>query len=125
MQDLMALRGFVDRAQSTMPEDAGVQAEGVIAALDAYLGLLDGRGRDQIETIQKMLVEAPPVDQAAPGLRSALLRILLAACDAAGDAATGLTAADELIALTSSVVWRPEAQRLHAKFLAQQRATNA
>jgi tetratricopeptide (TPR) repeat protein len=120
MRDLPALRQFVGRAKATVPQDAGVQAEDLIAAFDAYLGLLDGRLPDGVVTIQRLLAASPPMDQAAPGLRSALLRILLAACESAEDARTGLTAADELIALTSSVVWRPEAQRLRARFLATQ-----
>jgi hypothetical protein len=67
----------------------------------------------------------PSLAQAAPGLRSALLRILLAACEATGDARRGLMAAEELLTLTNSLVWRPEAERLRAKFLAMEQPANA
>ncbi len=125
MQDLPALRRFVARARSMMPEDAGIQTEGAIKAFEAYLTLLDGRSPGGIATIQRILAETPPAEQAAPGHRSALLRILLAACETTADAETGLAAADELLGLTNSVVWRPEAQRLRPKFLAKQHRTNA
>jgi hypothetical protein len=71
------------------------------------------------------VADASSAGQAAPGLRSALLRILLGACEVAGDARTGLTVAEELIALTSSAVWRPEAERLRTKFLSMQQGVNA
>ena len=66
--------------------------------------------------IERVLAENPLIDQGAPGLRSILLRMLLAACDAAGDAERGVAAADDLLSLTNSVVWRPAARRLRAKF---------
>lgn len=124
MNDTPALRRFVERAKVTAPEGAGVQVEGAIAALDAYVGILDSGAREGIARIQQVVADARDADQAAPGLRSALLRILLAACEAAGDARTGVAAADELIALSNSVVWRPEARRLREKFLTKQHPAN-
>jgi hypothetical protein len=87
--------------------------------------VLDGRSADGIARIRQIVADAAKAEQAAPGHRSALLRILLAACEAAGDARTGLTAAEELVALTNSLVWRPEARRLQEKFLAMQKPANA
>lgn len=123
MADLPALRRLVDRAKVATATGVGVQVEGAFAALDAYLEVVDGRPSEGIARIRQ-IVAASPVDQAAPGLRSSLLRILLAACDAAAEADIGLAVADELIALSSSVVWRPEAERLRAKFRARH-TTNA
>lgn len=125
MGDLAALRRYVTRGKAAMPEEGGIQVVGGISALDAYLGVLDGRASDGIARIRELVANATEADQAAPGLRSALLRILLAACEAAGDARTGLATAEELIALTSSVVWRPEGERLREKFLAAQQQANA
>jgi len=118
MRDLPSLRGFVDRAKAVTSAGTGVQVEGALAALAAYLDVVDGRPSEGIARIRRVVAATPPVDQAAPGLRSSLLRILLAACDAADDADAGLVVADELIALSSSVVWRSEAERLRAKFRA-------
>lgn len=123
MADLPALRRLVDRAKVATATGVGVQVEGAFAALDAYLEVVDGRPSEGIARIRQ-IVAASPADQAAPGLRSSLLRILLAACDAAAEADIGLAVADELIALSSSVVWRPEAERLRAKFRARH-TTNA
>jgi DNA-binding SARP family transcriptional activator len=125
MRDLPALRRFVDRARATVPEDAGVQIEGALAALDAYLDLVESPSPEGIARIRRIVAAAPTAHQAAPGLRSALLRILLAACEATGDTLTGLEVAEELMALTSSAVWRPEARRLRAKFLDREHAAKA
>ncbi|MFI6094972.1 ATP-binding protein [Lentzea sp. NPDC051213] len=125
MEDVPALRGFVERGKAAARPGTGVQVEAAVAALDAYLRVLDAGSPERIAEIERIVAATPKQDQAAPGLRSSLLRILLAACDAAGDADTGLRVADELIALTNSVVWRPEAERLRAKFLATQQPANA
>jgi len=124
MADLPALRRWVDRAKAVTSPGTGVQVEGALAALDGYLEVVDGRSSEGIARIRQVVAAAPPVDQAAPGLRSAMLRILLAACDVADEADIGLAACDELIALSSSAVWRPEARRLRAKFRARH-TTNA
>jgi tetratricopeptide (TPR) repeat protein len=125
MHDLPALRRYLNRVRTTMPDDAAAQIAGAITAYDAYLGVLENATPEGIAQIQQIIAEAPPQDQAAPGLQSTLLRILLAACDAAGDAETGLTVADELLQLTNSLVWRSEARRLRARFLAMQQTANA
>lgn len=125
MGDVPALRRFVARGKAAVLPVAGVQVEAAIAALDAYLQVLDGRPSEGIAEIERILAATLKRDQAAPGLRSALLRILLAACDAAADPDTGLRVAGELIALTNSVVWRPEAERLRTKFLATGHPANA
>lgn len=122
MADLPALRRWVDRAKAVTSPGTGVQVEGALAALDGYLQVVDGHPSQGIARIRQVVAAAPPVDQAAPGLRSAMLRILLAACDAADEADIGLAACDELIALSSSAVWRPEAERLRAKFRARHTA---
>ncbi|TKG72504.1 transcriptional regulator [Prauserella endophytica] len=120
MGEVSALRRFVQRGKAVAPPVAGEQIDAAIAALAAYLEVVDGRPAEGIARIRRIVAAARVREQAAPGLRSALLRILLAACDVAGDPDTGLQVADELSTLTSSVIWRPEAERLRAKFLARQ-----
>lgn len=125
MDHIPALRRYVASGKAVLSDDAGIQLAGGITALDAYLEGLDGRWDDAVARIQRIAAHAPEQDQAAPGLLAVLLRILLAACEAAGDARTGLAVADELIALTNSAIWRPEAERLRERLLAAQRAANA
>ncbi|WP_431919466.1 ATP-binding protein [Amycolatopsis tucumanensis] len=125
MGDVPAMRRYVARGKEVLRLVSGAQVEAAIAALDGYLRVLDGETTAGIAEIERILDNTRQRDQAAPGLRSALLRVLLAACDAAGDGDTGMRAAAELSALTNSAVWRPEAERLRAKFLAAGHPANA
>lgn len=126
MDDIPALRRYVAWGDAAMPSDARVQLAGGMSAFDAYLQVVDGGSSDDaVAQIQRILADAPRDGQAAPGLRSVLLRILLAACAAAGDTEKGLAVAEELIGLTNSVVWRPEAERLRSRFLAMRNEANA
>lgn len=125
MADVPALRQFVGRLEAARPHAMGAQTWSVAVALRAYLDVLDGQRPDGITRIRDVLSDPRLVEQAAPGVHSALLRILLAACDAAGDVETGVTAADQLLALPSSRVWDREAERLRMKFLAALAPANA
>lgn len=122
MRDAPAVRRFVNRANEIAPVGA-FQVEDVLVALDAYLKVLSGGVADGIATIRTILARAP-ADQAAPGLHSALLRILLAACEAAGADGVG-AAADELVSLTNSLVWRPESERFRARVRLGRESANA
>jgi DNA-binding SARP family transcriptional activator len=116
MRDVPALRRCLDQAAAVLPEDAGVQSTAAIAALTAYREVLDGRPTDGITRIRAIRADPRTTQPVAPGLRAALVRILLAACEAAGDARTGLAAAEELLETADSRVWDPEAARLRATF---------
>jgi hypothetical protein len=123
--DVSALRGYLGRAMTVLPEEAGPQTTSALNALNAYLDVLEGHRQEGIARIQEILSDPRLAQQSAPGLQSCLARILLAACDAAADARTGLAAAEQLLAMTNSRVWRPEAVRLRRKFLATLETANA
>jgi hypothetical protein len=58
-------------------------------------------------------------DDHAPGMRAMVARVLLEACVVAGDARTGLVAADGALGLDGDVrTWASEARRRRAEFLA-------
>jgi hypothetical protein len=116
MQDLPALRRTVTRAEAVLPDVVGVQSRASIRMLRGYLELVDGRVEDRPAALRRVAEEARPRHQAAPGERSTILRILMAAADAADDSTTALAAAEELAGLTSSLVWRPAAERLLATY---------
>lgn len=86
----------------------------------AVLGLvavLDGNPTGGIARVRSAIEAAGPVDH-APGFRAALLRLLVAAHAAAGDADGGLAAADAALGLDGSGIWEAELRRLRATFLA-------
>jgi hypothetical protein len=84
--------------------------------LRAYLDLVEGRVEDRPAALRRLAEEARPRQQAAPGERATILRILMAAGQAADDRTTALAAAEELAGLTSSLVWRPAAERVLATY---------
>ena len=53
-----------------------------------------------------------------PGMRATCMRVLLEACAVAGDARTGLAAADGARDRAEARLWEAEARRLRAEFLA-------
>jgi predicted ATPase len=58
-------------------------------------------------------------DDHAPGMHAMVARVLLEACVVAGDARTGLVAADGALGLAGDVrTWASEARRRRAEFLA-------
>jgi adenylate cyclase len=85
-------------------------------ALAGYSDVVDGRPTAGIARIQRALAETRGVDH-APGHRASWMRVLLEACAVAGDARTGLAAAESAIGLDASL-WEAEARRLRAEFLA-------
>jgi DNA-binding SARP family transcriptional activator len=87
-------------------------------ALAGYVEVLDGGPAAGIARIQRALDAVQAVDP-APGARASMLRVLLAAATACGDARTGLAAAERALAATDGVAtWESETRRLRAEFLA-------
>lgn len=85
-------------------------------ALRGLVAVLGGGVEEGMARMRTALEASASVD-AMPGLRAVLTRLLLAACEAAGDAERGLAVADEALAL-GTPVWEAEARRLRAEFLA-------
>jgi len=85
---------------------------------DGYLDVVDGRKQVGIARIQRVLDETPAADH-MPGMSACNVRVLLEACAVAGDAPTGLVAADRALESDSPVrLWEGETRRLRAEFLA-------
>jgi DNA-binding SARP family transcriptional activator len=95
---------------------AGLPARLHAEALAGYSDVLDGRPTAGIARIQRALAETRGADH-APGHRASWMRVLLEACAVAGDARTGLAAAERAIGLDVSL-WEAESRRLRAEFLA-------
>ena len=93
----------------------------------AVLGLaavLEGDPTGGIARVRSAIEAAGPVNH-APGFRAALLRLLVGAHAAAGDADGGLAAADAALGLDGSRIWEAELRRLRATFLATTGGTRA
>ncbi len=89
------------------------------ALLAGYVDVLDGMGAAGIARIQRAVAAAPAIAP-APGHGAIQQRVLLAACETAGDVSTGLAAAECLIAMgDAGGLWRAEAHRMRAAFLAE------
>jgi DNA-binding SARP family transcriptional activator len=86
-------------------------------AVAGYLNVLDGRKEAGMARIQRALDHSLQ-SQDAPGARAFLVRLLLEACVAAGDARTGLAAADWALEAGGVRLWEAEVRRLRAGFLA-------
>ena len=83
-----------------------------------YIDVLDGRVEAGIARLQRTLDESRQADH-APGMRAHSVHVLLDACAMAGDARTGLAAADQDLALGGADrIWEAETRRLRAEFLA-------
>ena len=80
--------------------------------------MLDGQETAGIARIRRAL-EDPTEGEHAPGMRTMVARLLLEACVAAGDARTGLAAADRVLGLDDNVrTWESEARRRRGELLA-------
>jgi DNA-binding SARP family transcriptional activator len=87
-------------------------------ALAGYLEVIDGRPKPGLARIRRVVDAMRPVGP-APGAQASVVRVLLAACAAAGDARSGLAAADRALAAGDGVLtWESEIRRLRAEFLA-------
>jgi DNA-binding SARP family transcriptional activator len=84
-------------------------------AIAGYVDMLDGRPAAGIDRIHATVGRCGPVDP-APGVHAYLMRVLLAAYDAAHDAERGLAATNEALSLSCSRLWEAEIRRLRAEF---------
>lgn len=86
-------------------------------AAAGFVEVLDGRPDAGLARIRAVMGDET-VDP-APGSRASLTRVLLSAHEIHGDARLGLAAAEEALSLGGTPLWKPEAHRLRARFLAQ------
>ena len=85
--------------------------------LGGYVDVLDGKAAAGIARIRRTIDEAPRVAP-APGHAAFHRRVLLAACEAAGDVRTGLATAERMIAMGEAAgLWQAEARRMRAVFM--------
>lgn len=85
--------------------------------LGGYVDALDGNAAAGIARIRRAIDEAPRVAP-APGHAAFHQRVLLAACEEAGDARRGLATTERLIAMGEAAgLWQAEAHRMRAEFL--------
>jgi hypothetical protein len=104
------------------PGDLARPTRVVAGALAGYVEVLDGREAG-VAHIGRAL-EDPAEEEHAPGMHAMVARVLLEACAVAGDAGTGLVAADRALGLDDNVrTWESEARRRRAEFLAALGAT--
>jgi DNA-binding SARP family transcriptional activator len=89
----------------------------MIDALEGYAEIIEGRIGEGTIRIRAALERCGPVD-AAPGLRAALERILVAAHEKAGDAQAGLSATRAALDADGSRLWEAEIRRVRAELLA-------
>ncbi|HET9255185.1 MAG TPA: hypothetical protein VFO16_08280 [Pseudonocardiaceae bacterium] len=114
MDDDAELRRYTEALAAAEPE-----APPVRLATDALLGsvaVLDGAAGEGIAAI-RAAIQRIGAQERAPGLAASLGRILLAACQAAGDATAVIAAAGALLEQGGAAcVWAPQARRAHAAF---------
>jgi hypothetical protein len=98
----------------------GVRQIGIFAsALAGLVEVLAGRSEVGLERVREARADSWSAEPAAPGLNAILMRILLEARAAAGEAEAGLAAADEALEMGGGAqLWEAEARRLRAEFLA-------
>jgi tetratricopeptide (TPR) repeat protein len=90
----------------------------VADALAGYLHVLDGQEAAGVDRILGASGD-PGEDEHAPGMHAMVARVLLEGCVVAGDARTGLVAAEGTLGLGGDVrTWESEARRRRAEFLA-------
>lgn len=88
-----------------------------LQALRGLLEVLDG-DPSGISQVQAAL-EACGGRNFYPGYQACIMRLLLAACALAGDAAEGIEASTRALAMGGTPLWKPEAHRLRAELLHQ------
>jgi DNA-binding SARP family transcriptional activator len=97
---------------------AALAVGGTAEVLAGYLDVRDGQPARGLDRIRRQLDTHRAVDL-APGARAAHVRVLLAACAAAGDPAAGLAAAERALTAGDGVsLWESEARRVRAELLA-------
>jgi hypothetical protein len=87
-------------------------------ALAGFVEVLDGHTRDGLLRARRVVDEAEWGAAAAPGEEGLLVRVLLEACAVAGDARTGIEAADLALQTSNGAQpWGAEVHRLRGAFL--------
>jgi len=85
----------------------------------ALLDVLGGRSGQGAGGVARMVLDARRAEPATPGFHGLLMRILLEAHAAAGEAEPGLTVTDEALRMGGGTrLWEAEIRRLRAGFLA-------
>ncbi len=115
MGDVERVRQYVAADDSGRGQDEAKQSQLGRQAFAGYLEVIDGRAEEGVRRIQRALEDPQGTDH-APGQTAMLARWLLQACAAAGDARTGLAAADRALG-TGVRLWDAEAHRFRAVFL--------
>ena len=125
MSDTDALRRYVAMLESGLSEHDMRPARVAARAFRAYLNVLEGIGPPGIEVIRESIGDLRTGSH-APGHRAMMMRLLIAAHDAAGDARGRLAAAEDAVAMAGAAsLWEAEAHRARAESLAELGAPRA
>jgi hypothetical protein len=89
-------------------------------AMTGYVDVLDGRHAAGLARIREAIAESA-ASHPAPGNHAVCVHVLVEACAAAGDADSGLAAADLSV---TSPLWEAQTRRRRAQFAAE-RSRNA
>lgn len=117
MRDTTRLRTYTAEFTGGRTEHVASHVRATTAVFGGYFDLLDGRLDEGIARIQ-LTLDDPETSEQAPGQEAYCLRVLLEACSVAGDAHSGLAAADRLLETSRGVrLWDAEAHRFRAEFL--------
>lgn len=117
-RDTQRLRRHAEELASTERENEAPQVRILAEALAGLLEVLGGRST-RAARVQSTVVDARRDQPPTPGFHALLMRVLLEACAAGGDAELGLAAADEALRMGGGTqLWEAEIRRLRASFLA-------
>jgi tetratricopeptide (TPR) repeat protein len=119
MGDLELLRGYAELLVAAHSHDQTKPTLVATEAIVGYLEVADGQVAAGLARMRRALDETRDAEH-APGIYASMLRLLLAAHVITQDAAAGLAAADELMALPATRLWESEARRQRAEFLLSQ-----
>lgn len=113
MGDEQAIRRY--SAELAAIDNTARQNSQMAVAFKSYVDILDGAGGAGVDRIRRE-IELTRDEPAAPGTLTVLDRVLLAACEAAGDKAGALAVADRLLSREGAArIWAPEARRVRSR----------
>jgi tetratricopeptide (TPR) repeat protein len=119
MREQQRMRDYALLLTTRDADAAASQIEIAVEFFGAFLDAVDGRAADGVRRLQSVLVDPRWVEQPAPGNRALALHVLMEICAIAGDARSGLAAAEQALeTAVSAGPWEAEARRLRAEFLA-------
>ena len=117
-RDEERLRSYADELAS---DDRGSEAPQITIVAELFAELIEvfsGRPTTGAARVQSIVTEARRDEPATPGFHALLMRILLEAFAAAGEAGAGLAAADEALRMGGGTeLWEAEIRRLRAEFI--------